>query len=323
MKKYKRILSILICVIIMIQTIVIAFSAPSELQNNHLYYIKNKGSGKYLNVTSTSNVVQYSLTREPNQKFFIRLADTVGSVKYYSITPDSDNSKRVEVQNAQNANFANIRIFQENPSYSSAQMFRFILCSNTSYQIMPRLSTSRVLDVTDASNANNANIQLYDRRTDNSDIYKKYQEWYLVRVSKSLNNFDLVDSGKHLDYNVENSSFAGETHAAMLLWNSYKEGVVRKDTILTAIDVRIEDATNLGATTAALTSPSGYIKVNTSVVNNFSNDKKINCLIHEMGHALGMGHIDNTNNVMYYAVTNVTVLRDSNRNSYDLAYERY
>lgn len=305
--------------IVFSSSFLLCFSA-STVSDNNLYYIKNKGSNKYLTVTSSGNVVQKSLNNLETQRFFIRASNTYSN--YYTITPDSNSSKRLDVYNATDANFQNIQVYDENLAYLSAQSFKFILCSNTSYQIMPKLSTTRVLDVTNASNSNDANIQLYQKRVDGTDPLSAYQEWYLIKATKSLLSFDLVDTGKHLDYNVSNSSFGEEANAAKLQWNSYKSGIVRKDTILTACDVRITDASNIGAA-VGLTTSDGYIKINKSIVQNYSSDQKINVLTHEMGHALGMGHLNKSNNVLYYAVNSTTVIDQNNKDSYDLAYARY
>lgn len=48
----------------------------------------------------------------------------------------------------------------------------------------------------------------------------------------------------------------------------------------------------------------------------------LNTLIHEFGHALGLGHND-VNDVMYYKANSVTTLSTNDKRSYDAAYSHY
>lgn len=55
----------------------------------------------------------------------------------------------------------------------------------------------------------------------------------------------------------------------------------------------------------------------------YTDDQIKNVIVHELGHALGMGHIDDKANVLYYTVNSTTTLKASNKKSYDLAYAKY
>lgn len=46
-------------------------------------------------------------------------------------------------------------------------------------------------------------------------------------------------------------------------------------------------------------------------------------IIHELGHALGMGHLNRSDNVINWFMNETVVLDDFNRNSYDMAYSNY
>lgn len=56
----------------------------------------------------------------------------------------------------------------------------------------------------------------------------------------SIQSWDLVDSGKHLDWGGT-SKYIKEFKSAVKKWNNYKSGVIRKDTIKTKQDVKIVD----------------------------------------------------------------------------------
>ena len=74
---------------------------------------------------------------------------------------------------------------------------------------------------------------------------------------------------------------------------------------------------------SGLMDPNGTLKINSSFMNSVEENKKINLLVHEIGHALGMGHITGKNNVMSYVVNTKITLTESNTVSYDMAYDRY
>lgn len=293
-------------------------ATPSTVSHNCLYYIKNVNSGKFLTVTANGNIVQQSKNNNENQRFFIRNSSFSN---YYTLTPDSNYNLRVDIANSLDADYTNVGTFQENPAFASAQCFKFIQNSDGSYKIMPKLSTTRVLDVTDASTAENANIQLFTKHADSSQ-YATAQNWYIYKVANSLLSWDLVDSGKHLDYFSESSTYLSYAESAATVWNSHIEGVVRKDNALRTREVDIVDAQNLG-NAVAITTGGGEIQINTSSFSDLSDEQKLNLFIHEIGHALGMGHQNSKSNVLYYTVNSTTTLKKANKDSYDLAYERY
>lgn len=185
---------------------------------------------------------------------------------------------------------------------------------------MPKLSKTRVIEVQNCSTANNAAIQLFSRHPDNHN-YSPAQEWYIYYAKKSIITWNCVDSGKHLDWQAT-TKYANIIPQAAAVWNGHKSGVIRKDTILTSNDVTISDSTNLGAS-AALTYPDGRIVLNTTVLDTCSQNTRLNTIIHEFGHALGMGHLNRSNNVINWFVNETVALDDLNRNSYDMAYSNY
>lgn len=130
----------------------------------------------------------------------------------------------------------------------------------------------------------------------------------------------LVDSGKHLDWGGS-TAYQKQFDAAVNTWNSYKAGVIRKDTVLTVKDVTISDYSEV-STTAGVASSAGTIKFNAYCMESFSNAKKLNVCTHEIGHALGLAH-NQEGDVMYMYVSDVTTLTENDEASYDESYNRY
>lgn len=74
-----------------------------------------------------------------------------------------------------------------------------------------------------------------------------------------LQSWALYDSGMHIDYKNDGSSYYSYIKKGASTWNGYKSGVLREDTWKTVNDLTIKDVNvenNINATTYA----SGYIK---------------------------------------------------------------
>ena len=195
------------------------------------------------------------------------------------------------------------------------------LKKHNNHKLMPKLSTTRVLDVANASISDNANVQLFTKHADSSQ-YATAQNWFLYKAAKSLLSWDLVDSGKHLDYYADDSAYKSYVETAVSVWNGHKQGVIREDNLLRTREVEVVDFQTL-ENASGLMDPNGTLKINSSFMNSVEENKKINLLVHEIGHALGMGHITGKNNVMSYVVNTKITLTESNTVSYDMAYDRY
>lgn len=115
MNKSKKFLAIILAISLLCSLFTI-YTSAAAVKNGGLYYIQNRRSKLYL-TASGSNLVQSSLTRNENQRFFIREVSTKNNIKYYSLTPDSDHGKRVDVANSVDADFQKVGIFTNNPNY--------------------------------------------------------------------------------------------------------------------------------------------------------------------------------------------------------------
>lgn len=136
----------------------------------------------------------------------------------------------------------------------------------------------------------------------------------------SLLTWDLVDSGGHLDWDG-NSSFMDYIEKGANKWNNYKVGIIRKDTVSTIKDVTVSDYYE-ESSIIGVTSSKGTLKFNTYRMNRCTYNEKLNVAIHELGHALGLGH-NFKGDIMYRYGTNLVTLSNNDKRSYDAAVKRY
>ncbi len=162
----------------------------ASYSTNRYYIFQNVHSGKFLevadgNLSSGANVWQDTFEYDTNQAQVFRLLeaseDDIGSVgageEYFCVKPITNHSLYLDVDNANNSNGANIKVFGYNPGHG-AQSFMFIDNLDGSFRIEPYLSreSGRVLTVVDASTANKANVVLSTWTGDTS------QRWVVKEI---------------------------------------------------------------------------------------------------------------------------------------------
>lgn len=144
---------------------------------------------------------------------------------------------------------------------------------------------------------------------------------FSLNAFAALLGWDLVDSGKHLDYDG-NSSYMSSVTSAVNTWENYKSGIIRKDSLVVVQDVYVSDyyeaSDVLGATSSA-----GTIKFNTYNFSSMTAAQRQKTATHEFGHALGLDHTSGTNDVMRQGLSSVTALSSTDKSSYDAAYATY
>ena len=300
--------------------------AAEIVSNDCLYYIKNKGSGKYLTVDSNGNLIQSTLTRYEYQRFRTAHTTNANGLEYFRVKYDGNISYSFCVDGNTATNGTNISVSTLTSTMDHHQ-FAFELNPDNSYKISTKMSTSMYLTVENSSTSNGANIQLHSKYNYGSQ-YSDSQDFYLYKASKSILSQNLVDSGKHLDYKTPNK-YKTYCETARDTWNGYKAGVVRKNSLLNITDVTIKEEDNYSDASYAVTSFSAkkifVYKNNLEELNSDPNKelKLKDIFIHEFGHALGMGHIWQASNVLSAYTNNTITLNHYNEVSYDLAYAEY
>lgn len=138
-----------------------------------------------------------------------------------------------------------------------------------------------------------------------------------------LQGWDLVDSGKHLDWDGE-SAYLTQFKYGVKQWESHRAGVIREDTLTIIEDLKIQDKNEGNNGYAATTTGAGTMVFNTYYMSNYSTNKKRNIAIHELGHALGLDHrTGEGDTVMQESVTSIIVLCEGDKVNYDEAYKGY
>lgn len=137
----------------------------------------------------------------------------------------------------------------------------------------------------------------------------------------TLASWDLVDSGKHLDWDGE-TNYMVQFTTAVNTWNAYKPGVIRADSWAVIEDVKISDYSGDSTTTVKISS-NGTIKFNQNVMDTLSVSKKTNACLFALGSALGLGKTGNSKDVMYKHNTSINTLSENDESSYDEAYKKY
>ncbi len=133
--------------------------------------------------------------------------------------------------------------------------------------------------------------------------------------------WDFVDSGKHMDWDG-NTKYSDLWNKAVKTWNSYKSGVIRKDTISTINDVNIGDYYDNSTTTIAYASTYGFDKIrfNKYKMDKMTTTQKQATIQHEIGHGLGLNH-SYSGNIMVQGYKNYTALGWRDKNTYDCVYK--
>lgn len=133
-------------------------------------------------------------------------------------------------------------------------------------------------------------------------------------------SWDLVDSGKHLDYDG-NSIYMSYVTTGASKWNGYKSGVIRPDDAWVIEDVYVSDIDTANGNTG-ITYSNGKIELNKYYLQNSTTDQKTNTATHELGHALGLDH-STSSDIMGPSQTSITTLSQNDKDSYDAAYLNY
>jgi len=137
----------------------------------------------------------------------------------------------------------------------------------------------------------------------------------------ALLGWDLVDSGKHLDWSAD-TSYIESVNSGVYIWEDYKSGVIREDSVFTTEDVYISDYYEV-SNTMGKTSSQGTIKLNDYHYSSMTMGERVKTTTHEFGHALGLDHTDGDKDIMRQGKFSLTTLSSTDKSSYDKAYDNY
>lgn len=136
----------------------------------------------------------------------------------------------------------------------------------------------------------------------------------------NLLSWDLVDSGKHSDWDGS-TSYISVFKYGINQWNGYKAGVFRADTSTTVRDIFVLDYNRIDGVNAS-THSDGYIYFNYYYMSKLSTTRQQNVATHELGHALGIDH-NVSGTVMYKKDSTVNKITATDKSNYDAAYKKY
>ena len=97
--------------------------------------------------------------------------------------------------------------------------------------------------------------------------------------------------------------------------------LIRKDTAFTINDVTLSDYFDDDDGTWGEASKDGTIRFNMYNMDKDDDAGRLNTVMHEFGHALGLGH--NERKDVMSKFSNVTELTENDKKSYDAAYKKY
>jgi glucan-binding YG repeat protein len=154
---------------------------------------------------------------------------------------------------------------------------------------------------------------------DSSGVYLgKYQRSYW-----GYSTYTKVGGVKKIIYNGS-SRYMGYFNQAAGIWNSYKPNVIINESIVSGATI-VSDYTEVssvaGVTSAYRNHSGGSIKFNDYQMKNFSAEEKLNVVLHELGHGLGLDH-NQKSDVLYSYVQELTTLSFNDKKNYDYSYRQ-
>lgn len=319
-------------IIILLNSRPVMAAATSGITNNYTYNIKNKNSGKYMNVNygtdaNGTNVNQFTNDGSIEQKFCVSYLFWADAYAFYPLCSDEGFGRVLDVLRTggsasgsiQSGN--NVDIWEEGDT--EAQYWKIIDRGNGYYSIQLKSNTNLALTAIGTGNGSGSGTS---STSTGNIIVQNYtgaanQLWSFIDTPV-LWGYDLVDNSKHLDW-TGSSEYSRFFNTGVVTWNAYKPGVIRAvSTISPDVDVTISDY-SANDTYNALTSTDGTIRFNKTNMNLLDDNGKTMVSTHEIGHALGLDHRPDINSVMYRTNTTVTSLEYMDKWNYDRAYENY
>ena len=205
---------------------------PAAHPDDGVYMIKNKNSGKYLDVdyggtANETNVSQHAYNGADNQKWYLEFLND----GLYSVRPLHAPTKALNVYNAGTANNTNVQIYSFNPN-DNACLWTIRYDAEGHYYFVPFCSRNSLLAVQNSSTENSANVVIQ-----NADYNADNQRWYLEKCSEANiqiydNSGSIYDSGSTYTINVDttasvqlNAIYTGSGNNQNFTWTSSNPAV--------------------------------------------------------------------------------------------------
>lgn len=298
----KRILFriILLCfaffIVSQFNNLVCAADTPG-LTNRYLYNIRNRNSGKYLNVNygtdaNGTNVNQYTKDGSDEQKFTL---DIMGD-QTYKLYAFCTKERVLDVYRPLQNN-ANVDIWIDTDH--EAQVWKIENLGNGYYAIKLAYNTNLALTAygtsngggsgTSSTSAGNVFVSTYTGAAN--------QQWSFERTPALL-SWDLVSTDKVLHIHAD-TKYLDYVLTATNIWNNVRSGLIQHN-YNGLVMARISDYYEAGTGVLGTTSAAGTIKFNTYYLDNDPYDSVLSTVVHEIGHALRLAHYQDVSSVMNY-----------------------
>lgn len=294
------------------------------LTDEYLYNIKNRNSGKYLNVNygtdaNGTNVNQFTDDGSYEQKFAIVYSGDDKTYKIFAYCSSESLSRVVDVYRPLQNN-ANVDIWANGDD--DAQFWKIEHLGNGYYSIKLAYNTNLALTAygtgngggsgTSSTSIGNVFISTYTGATN--------QQWSFIQTPALL-TWDLVTPDKHLYYEAS-TSYLTSFNTAVNTWNNLHSGLIQSS-FSNVGRITVSDYTESNTNVVGETSSSGTIRFNTYYMSGYGNTERVNVCTHELGHALRLKHRRELTSVMYPEVSSMTALSSSDIWNFNKAYLLY
>ena len=277
---------------------------PAAHPDDGVYMIKNKNSGKYLDVeyggtANETNVSQHAYNGADNQKWYLEFLND----GMYSIRPLHAPAMALNVYYGGSANNTNVQIYTFNTN-DSASRWTIRYDSEGHYYLNPFCAgNNSLLAVQNNSTANGGNVVIQ-----NADYNADNQKWYLEKCTEEKivvydNDNNLYSSGQTFIINIgENKQlhaiYSGQLNSQEFTWST------QNDNIVSVGSTGIIQTKNRGTTTITVKHNTSGISINLNVkVNDSSLSTNLyQSIISEFENKIGSGYFTSSV-VNYYTVS--------------------
>lgn len=317
LSKTKSIVSLVVVISIiflnLFSLIASGYGADTDDWQYYRVYIRNVGSGKYITVpngtvSNGKEIKIYEATENISQQWGVYKLSNGN----YCIRSEIDDNYVLSIENATNSNGSKIVLKYLSDGASVPTSAQFWMLSVAEYQcayliscLSVENSTLRAIDCQNNGSADGTKLVQYDVGDTIEDGVSQLWVFEDVDRSTELLTWDLVDTGKHCDWD-STSQYTSMVRKAADAWNDYIGAEVFRDDAWNIVqDVKIKDLdsdpTGGGAFGCTFSSNilnlgenakyARQIHLYKDTMDDLQSDlQRQKVVMHEMGHALGLEH---------------------------------